>query len=161
MYHIYRYDTCSGILYTHQCLLPIKINADTNNNDEQREACQECDQECSSSTSIYSKLNKNEDTENLKNDHCCLCNSYDCIACTCLFCSVYSSTGESNDYITEEEKLEYQANKTVYLTRRMNRRKLLLKKFQEFKLNSNFKLKPRYVAQKKKLGSNHLWQSFL
>lgn len=50
---------------------------------------------------------------------------------------------ESCDYITEEEKLEYQANKSVYLTRRRDRRELLVKQFQDLKLNAKFKLIPR------------------
>ena len=46
--------------------------------------------------------------------------------------------------ITEEEKREYQANKSVYLTERLNRRELLKQKFQDLKLNScSFKLRPR------------------
>ncbi len=54
-------------------------------------------------------------------------------------------TGEDKDdyFITDEEKMEYQANKTAYLIQRLNRRELLKQRFQELKLNSIFKLSPR------------------
>ncbi|CAF0911716.1 unnamed protein product [Brachionus calyciflorus] len=53
---------------------------------------------------------------------------------------------ENNDdlmLITDEEKNEYYANKTVYLNERTNRRLQLRERFQNLKLNSNFKLRPR------------------
>ncbi len=50
---------------------------------------------------------------------------------------------EDNFFITDEEKKEYQANKSLYLTERLNRRELLKQKFQDLKLNSSFKLRPR------------------
>lgn len=45
--------------------------------------------------------------------------------------------------ITDEEKNEYYANKSIYLNERTNRRMLLREKFQNLKLNSSFKLRPR------------------
>jgi hypothetical protein len=48
--------------------------------------------------------------------------------------------------ITDEEKNEYYANKSLYLTERKNRREMLKEKFQNFKLNQNFKIKPRNVS---------------
>lgn len=45
--------------------------------------------------------------------------------------------------ITDEEKNEYYANKSVYLNERTNRRLLLRERFQNLKLNASFKLRPR------------------
>lgn len=73
------------------------------------------------------------------------CSCYDTI-CTCSLFAMSNldyTVDESCDYITEAEKLEYQANKSVYLTRRRNRRELLVRQFQDLKLNAKFKLIPR------------------
>lgn len=48
--------------------------------------------------------------------------------------------------ITDEEKNEYYANKTMYLIERINRREMLKQKFQNLKLSANFKIKPRNVS---------------
>lgn len=45
--------------------------------------------------------------------------------------------------ITDEEKNEYYANRSVYLNERTNRRLLLRERFQNLKLNASFKLRPR------------------
>lgn len=52
-----------------------------------------------------------------------------------------------DELITDEEKNEYYANKTVYLNERLHRRELLKQRFQNFKLNSScFKIRPRNVS---------------
>jgi hypothetical protein len=45
--------------------------------------------------------------------------------------------------ITEEEKNEYYANKAMYLIERINRREMLKEKFQNLKMNSCLKIRPR------------------
>jgi hypothetical protein len=45
--------------------------------------------------------------------------------------------------ITEEEKNEYYANKAMYLIERINRREMLKEKFQNLKMNSSLKIRPR------------------
>lgn len=66
----------------------------------------------------------------------------------CNDCLISSqNTDENNNYyITDEEKMEYQLNKSTYLTERLNRREVLKKRFQDLKLNSNFKLRPRNLS---------------
>lgn len=71
----------------------------------------------------------------------------DCFDCSLNSLMSSQNTDENNNYyITEEEKMEYQLNKSVYLTERLNRRELLKKQFQDLKLNSNFKLRPRNLS---------------
>ena len=60
----------------------------------------------------------------------------------------YVNSGVNNNsddlvLITDEEKNEYYANKSLYLSERKNRREMLEAKFQSFKLNTSFKIKPR------------------
>jgi hypothetical protein len=58
------------------------------------------------------------------------------------------SIGSNDDglvLITDEEKNEYYANKTMYLIERINRREMLRQKFQNLKL-ANFKIRPRNVS---------------
>ncbi len=70
---------------------------------------------------------------------CCL--SYDCD------CNENDHVcSDDEDLITEEEKNEYYANKDSLLHERMNRRELLRQQFQNLKLNSNFKIRPRNVS---------------
>jgi hypothetical protein len=71
---------------------------------------------------------------------CCL--SYDC-DCNDNFCAADEA---NDDWITEEEKNEYYANKDILLHERMTRRELLRQQFQNLKLNSNFKIRPRNVS---------------
>ena len=47
--------------------------------------------------------------------------------------------------ITEEEKNEYYANKSLYRNEINKRREMLREKFQNFKLNQTFKIRPRNV----------------
>lgn len=111
----------------------------------------------SSSNSNYSLFNGftnniYDDFDSLKNDEklegffssseniCCFYSEN--TACNCQL-----STKENHEYfITEEEKMEYQLNKTTYLTQRLNLRKLLKQRFQDLKLNSSFKLQPRNLS---------------
>ena len=60
----------------------------------------------------------------------------------------YDTPNVSGDdlLITDEEKNEYYANKSLYLTERKNRREMLREQFQNFKLNPNFKIKPRNAS---------------
>jgi hypothetical protein len=47
------------------------------------------------------------------------------------------------EMITDEEKREYYANKSIYLNERKNRRELLAQRYQNLKLSSSFKIRPR------------------
>ncbi len=54
-----------------------------------------------------------------------------------------SNSNSNSNYITDEEKMEYYANRDCYLNERQNRREMLEKKFQNLKLSANFKILKR------------------
>ena len=54
-----------------------------------------------------------------------------------------SDTNTNSNFITDEEKMEYYANRDCYLNERQNRREMLEKKFQNLKLSANFKILKR------------------
>ncbi len=109
-------------------------------------SCKKCeDQNSNTSSSLsasnYSLSNGNSLEENTEtfseekkgeiNDDCTLLENSD-------------NDEQTADYfITEEEKMEYQANKAAFLIQRLNHRELLKQRFQDLILNSIFTLRPR------------------
>jgi hypothetical protein len=78
---------------------------------------------------------------------CCLSHECDCedAAVAANFCSADCDCNDE-DLITEEEKNEYYANKATLLSERTNRRELLRQRFQNLKLTSTLKIRPRHVS---------------
>ena len=58
----------------------------------------------------------------------------------------FQSNNFDFDFITDEEKMEYYANKSILLIERRNRRELLKQKFQNLKMSANFKIRPRNIS---------------
>ena len=83
---------------------------------------------CSSSSTASNKTVGNY-------SFCCL--NYDCD------CNDELNECDEGLMITEEEKNEYYANKTSLLNERKNHRELLKQQFQNLKLSSSFKIRPR------------------
>ncbi|RNA13607.1 Gametogenetin-binding 2 [Brachionus plicatilis] len=129
---------------------------------------EEYDSENSLGCSQLSKRGEKEESDKSCDVSCLCLNESQLNGFTSLSCSSSSASSSSTDdfkdfsfssfiiqsemagkdddnlmLITDEEKNEYYANKSVYLNERTNRRMMLQERFQNLKLNANFKLRPR------------------